>query len=219
MNTPHTADAAIKAIIFDWGGVLEPMPDAASFAQWEGQLGLAPGRLIDILWGPVWEQLEVAAITRQEYEAHVCARCGFTDPTDLRAFYQSFYRQQIQPVMLQLVRSLRPRYQLALLTNAFAGQREHIIRLAGAAPEALFDAYINSADVQMRKPSPAIFHHTLDQLGVSASQAVFIDDLPRNIAAADTLGIPTILHRDPQATLLALSALLGHPVGGDAPVE
>ncbi len=219
MTTTNPGVSPIKAIIFDWGGVFEPLPDAARFALWEGQLGLQPGSLIDILWGPVWEQVEVAAITRQEYEAHVCQHCGFRDRAALEAFYRDFYIQQVQPLMLRAATTLRPRYQVALLTNAFVGQREHIIRLAGAAPETLFDAYINSADVGMRKPSAAIFHHALERLGVQAPQAVFIDDLPRNVEAAAALGIPTILHRDPHETLQALSALLGHPVGEDAAVE
>jgi epoxide hydrolase-like predicted phosphatase len=210
MTTPHTANNAIKAVIFDWGGVLEPLPDAAHFALREGQLGLPAGSLAEILWGPVWEQLEVGAISGEIYESHVCARCGFRDHDELEAFYQAFYPQQIQPEMLAAVAALRPRYRVALLTNAFAGQREHITRVAGAAPDTLFDAYINSAEVGMRKPTPAIYHHALERLGVQAAEAVFIDDLPRNVEAASALGLSTILHRDPTETLAALSALLGH---------
>jgi putative hydrolase of the HAD superfamily len=214
MDTLHTVHGPIRAVIFDWGGVLEPLPDATHFARWESQLGLPVGSLIDILWGPVWEQVEVGAISGQQYEAHVCTHCGFRDRDELQAFYTAFYPQQVQPQMLAAVAALRPRYRVGLLTNSFAGQREHIIRLAGAAPETLFDAYINSADVGIRKPAPAIFHHALERLGVHAPQAVFIDDLPRNIEAATALGLQTILHRDPAHTLERLSALLGHPLDG-----
>jgi putative hydrolase of the HAD superfamily len=216
MDTPHTVNGPIQAVIFDWGGVLEPLPDATHFARWESQLGLPAGSLIDILWGPVWEQVEVGAINGAEYEAHVCTHCGFRDHDELQAFYTAFYPQRIQPQMLAAVAALRPRYRVGLLTNSFAGQREHIIRLAGAAPETLFDAYINSADVGIRKPAPAIFHHALERLGVPAPQAVFIDDLPRNIEAATALGLQTILHRDPAHTLERLSALLGHPLDGSS---
>jgi putative hydrolase of the HAD superfamily len=212
MNTSSPTNGAIQAVIFDWGGVLEPLPDATHFAQWEARLGLTAGSLIEILWGPVWEQVEVAAIQRQEYEAHVCARCGFHDRNELEAFYTAFYPLQVQPQMLAAVAALRPRYRVGLLTNSFAGQREHIIRLAGAPPETLFDAYINSADVGVRKPSAAIFHHALARLEVPPAQAVFIDDLPLNVEAAAALGLRTILHRDPEQTLATLSALLDHAV-------
>jgi epoxide hydrolase-like predicted phosphatase len=210
MITSHSTNNAIKAVIFDWGGVMERLPDAAHFAQWEGRLGLSPNSLMEVLWGPVWEQVEVGAINREEYESHVCTRCGFRDRAELEAFYTAFYPQQVDPVMLSAVAALRPRYRVALLTNAFAGQRDHIIRIAGAAPDELFDAYINSAEIGMRKPSPGIFHHALERLGVQAPEAVFIDDLPLNVEAAATVGLHTILHRDAAATLAALSALLGH---------
>jgi putative hydrolase of the HAD superfamily len=43
------------------------------------------------------------------------------------------------------------------------------------------------------KPDPAIYRHTLDKLGVAAQEAIFIDDIPANIAAARALGIDGIL--------------------------
>jgi HAD superfamily hydrolase (TIGR01509 family) len=49
-----------------------------------------------------------------------------------------------------------------------------------------------SADVRMVKPDPAIYQHTLDGLGVSAAEALFIDDREPNIAAARKLGINAI---------------------------
>jgi putative hydrolase of the HAD superfamily len=43
------------------------------------------------------------------------------------------------------------------------------------------------------KPDPAIYRHTLDKLGVAAHEAIFIDDIPANIAAARALGIDGIV--------------------------
>jgi hypothetical protein len=103
MDTLHTVHGPIRAVIFDWGGVLEPLPDATHFARWESQLGLPVGSLIDILWGPVWEQVEVGAISGQQYEAHVCTHCGFRDRDELQAFYTAFYPQRVQPQMLAAV--------------------------------------------------------------------------------------------------------------------
>ena len=39
------------------------------------------------------------------------------------------------------------------------------------------------------KPDAAIFQHALDELGVEASDAVFIDNKPENVAGAEALGI------------------------------
>jgi len=213
---PTKATGPIKAVIFDWGGVIEILADAQTVAAWETRLGIAAGSLAEVLWGAVWQRLEVGAITAAEYEAGVCAHCGFAGRAELEAFYESFYPQRVRPEMLAAVRALRGRYQVALLTNAFPGQHTHIARLAGAPPEALFDHYINSADVGLRKPDPAIFRLVLDRLGVQPAEAVFLDDLPSNVAAATTAGLHAILYQDPIQALQALETLLGHAVTSDA---
>jgi HAD superfamily hydrolase (TIGR01509 family) len=41
-----------------------------------------------------------------------------------------------------------------------------------------FDALIFSDEVELAKPHPAIFAHALDELGVEASEAVFVGDQP-----------------------------------------
>jgi HAD superfamily hydrolase (TIGR01509 family) len=53
--------------------------------------------------------------------------------------------------------------------------------------------FVISGDVGLRKPDPAIFHHLLHQTGVSANEAVFVDDNPRNLASAAKMGFRTIL--------------------------
>lgn len=53
----------------------------------------------------------------------------------------------------------------------------------------LFDHIILSADIKMSKPSPEIYKYTLNQLGVDAAQALFIDDRLVNTVAAEKCGI------------------------------
>jgi len=204
--------ATIKAVIFDWGGVLEALPDATAFAEWEIRLGLAPTRLQTILWGPVWEQVEQGAATVAAYEAEVCRQCGFTSRAQLEAFYSAFYPQRLHEPMVAALHALRRRYRVALLTNGFQGQDQHIERLTGIHPTRLVDHYVNSADVELRKPMPAIFQLTLERLGVQPDEAVFIDDNPANIAAARAAGLQAIPFETPAQALTALEALLGHPI-------
>jgi len=53
--------------------------------------------------------------------------------------------------------------------------------------------FIISGDVRARKPDPAIFEHLLRQLDVTAGDAVFVDDNPKNLDSAIELGFKTIL--------------------------
>jgi len=58
-----------------------------------------------------------------------------------------------------------------------------------------FDFKTFSSEVGLIKPDPAIYEHTLHGLGVSASEALFVDDREINIQAARALGIRAIQFR------------------------
>jgi putative hydrolase of the HAD superfamily len=213
MNHPNGhGPTTVKAVIFDWGGVIELLPDAAAFAAAETRLGLESGSLVQILWGANWEQVETGALSLEDHEAQICLRCGFADREALIAFYREFYPQRAHDAMLAAIQALRGRYQVALLTNAFPGQDRHIMRVAGVPPTELVDHYVNSAEVGMRKPQPEIFHLVLERLGVTAAEAVFIDDIRANVAAAQALGLAAIHFETPDQALAALEAHLGHPI-------
>jgi epoxide hydrolase-like predicted phosphatase len=212
MSTNDKPRAAIKAVLLDWGGVMEPIPGPAEIAAWETRLGIAADSLPSILWGDLWQRVEIGAASLEEYGASICAACGFPDQAALDAFYAEFYPRGARPEMVATVRALRPRYHIALITNAWQGQREHIEELIGGPVEDLFEHYVNSAEVGVRKPAPAIFHLALARLGVAPAEAVFIDDVPANVDAAAAIGIHAIHFQDPATVLATLEGLLGHPL-------
>ncbi len=182
----------ITAIIFDYGGVFDRKHESlAGFARTADELGLAPAALYDLLYaGEPWQRAKLGAITDAEY---IQAIMLLIDPaaTDVAAFRaRLFGGNTVDAGVVALARRLARRYPLALLSNATdaleATLAEH--GLAG-----LFQAVISSARAGVAKPDPASFALTLDALGVAASAALFIDDKARNIAAAEALGIPSVL--------------------------
>jgi len=74
----------------------------------------------------------------------------------------------------------------------------------------LFEVIVDSSEVGMRKPNPAIFRHALELLGVAPDRAVFLDDAPGNVAGAQAAGLHGILvdAADPVPALDELAALL-----------
>lgn len=62
----------------------------------------------------------------------------------------------------------------------------------------LLDGYIISGDVRLVKPDPAIFRLTLEMIGRPAGECLLIDDSPQNIETARQLGLATILFRSPE---------------------
>ena len=96
----------------------------------------------------------------------------------------------------------------AILSNMgdvnLAYMRKHFDWLSG------FTYLTWSCELLTAKPDPAIYQHTLENLGVGAQEAIFVDDIPANIAAARALGIDGIqftsveqLRRDLEARGLA----------------
>ena len=84
-----------------------------------------------------------------------------------------------------------------------------------------------SSEVRLIKPDPAIYEHTLLGLGVSATEALFVDDREVNIKAARELGIHAIQFRSAAQLRNELEAL-GFPVlpsvagsspGGNSPEQ
>jgi len=52
------------------------------------------------------------------------------------------------------------------------------------------EVVVDSSEVGMRKPNPAIYHHALELLGnVPPERAVMLDDAPGNVAAAIATGL------------------------------
>ncbi|KAI5474340.1 Haloacid dehalogenase-like hydrolase [Pseudohyphozyma bogoriensis] len=58
--------------------------------------------------------------------------------------------------------------------------------------KSVFDVFVESSVVGMRKPDPAFYEYALKQLGVMAEETVFLDDIGINLVAAKKLGIKTI---------------------------
>lgn len=73
----------------------------------------------------------------------------------------------------------------------------------------LFDAIVISGEVGLHKPQPEIYLLAAAQLGVEPEACVFVDDLRENCAGAEVVGMASILHRDPEATIDRLQELLG----------
>jgi len=203
-----------EAVIFDWGGVMEELPNEADIAAWERRMGTAVGALPEILWGETWQRLAVGAISDEDYVRHVADQLGLPDGEAALDFLQAFYTSdRFHHDVMNAARALRERYKVAVLSNAFPAQVETIREQYGIDVHAEFDVYVNSAMVGMSKPDPRIYELTLERLDVAPSEAIFLDDTLRNVDAAQQLGLHAIQFVRPDVSLPVLEELLGHRIG------
>ena len=77
--------------------------------------------------------------------------------------------------------------KVGLLSNMHPGMVAHCRKQFAWIGE--FDFVTFSGEVRLIKPDPAIYEHTLRGLGVTPSEALFLDDREVNIRAAQALGI------------------------------
>jgi HAD superfamily hydrolase (TIGR01509 family) len=87
---------------------------------------------------------------------------------------------------LTTLQILREGCQLGIISNGWP-YLELLLKLLGLWP--YFESVIISGKVGLSKPNPAIYELALRTLGIPAEQAVFIDDIPQNVMAAERVGL------------------------------
>lgn len=70
-----------------------------------------------------------------------------------------------------------------------------------------FDGIIVSGAENLKKPDPEIYRLLCRRFGFSPQEAVYIDDMPRNVDAAYALGFEAIHHQTPEKTIARIRSL------------
>ena len=95
---------------------------------------------------------------------------------------------ELYPDSLSTLQALQRHYRLGLVSDAQRVFSEPELQMTGLEP--LMEVIIISSDHWFNKPDPRMFTMALDQLKLSASQAVYVgDSLPRDIFGAQQAGI------------------------------
>lgn len=116
------------------------------------------------------------------------------DPRELQAWGGPAIASRIapDPAVRAALEALRGRgLRLALVSNGASKHQREKLDSSGLGD--LFEAVVISGEVGVRKPDPAIFQLALEQLGVSASEALSVGDDPeRDVEAARAAGLEVV---------------------------
>jgi putative hydrolase of the HAD superfamily len=211
-----TAAAGITAVVFDIGGVVQDSPLHA-IARFERDHGLAPNAINRAVVAAgergAWSRLERGELTVERFVAPFEADCRVfgleVDGTRLMTYIAR--AGVARPQMVGAIRRIRARgLRVGALTNNWETERP----LPPSPLRELFDAFVESRAVGMRKPDPRIYQLACRELGVEPRAAAFLDDIGTNLKAARALGMTTIKVVEPEAALRELGALLGFDLLG-----
>ncbi len=210
---------AIRAVIFDFGGVFVDSPFTA-IAHEAVSRGLSVEDLTLAVFGDYaadtdhpWHQLERGEMTMEETRDRIMAASALIHETPLDPFelLAVLAGGGVREDFVNFCASVRERgIKTGLLTN---NAREFEEFWHPVLPlEDLFDDVVDSSRVGLRKPDPAIYHLALERLGVEAAESIFVDDAPGNVAGAEMVGMSAVLvgpeRTDVPSAIAAVEALL-----------
>jgi putative hydrolase of the HAD superfamily len=201
----------IRAVVFDIGGVLEldviELVEIDLDARWEQRLGLEPGE-IDRRMETIWRAGSLGECSEEDVHLEMSSRLGMSQAQVEEYMHElwDWYCGRLNVPMADFFRSLRPRYQTAILSNSFVGarreeqQRYHF--------DEMCDVIIYTHEEGVAKPDPRIFELTWKRLGVQPEEMLFLDDNEANIVAARALGIHAIHCRETEQAIRDVQACL-----------
>lgn len=205
------ANLAPLNVIFDLGGVLIDWNPRYLFCDLFAGDEAAMEAFLAGVCSPAWNERQDAGRTIAEAEAELVGRFPEHERF-IRAYYAGFDRMlggAIEGTVAVLEELAAAEVPLYALTNWSAETFPHAVRRF-----AFLDAFrdiVVSGRIGLIKPDRRIFDHLLARTGIDAASSVFIDDSPRNVAAAATSGLSAIQFRSARKLRVAL-ARLGLPV-------
>jgi epoxide hydrolase-like predicted phosphatase len=202
---------SIQAVIFDFGGVLYHLPDRSWIRRWRRVLNIkdesallkmiaSPQEsklLMDILVGEIsedemWNQFAIDFRIRPELMQRI-----------RRAFMS---KRRVNQRLADYLASLRSQYTTAILSNAGTDARRLFTEVFHF--HKIVDEMIISAEERVAKPDRRIYEIAIAKLGIKPREAIFVDDFPENIEAANDYGMHGVLFENNDQVISDVNRLL-----------
>lgn len=182
----------IRAVVFDFGGVLVRTFDYTGRRKWETRLGLVQGGLEEVVFN---SDVATRAMLGHVPESAVWEHAGAlfrVAAEELEQLQADFWAgDALDEELVQFLAKLRPRYRTGILSNAWSGARDVFVGRLGL--DRAVDGIIISAEERLAKPDERIYHLAAERLGIRPGEAIFVDDLQVNVEGARAAGMYGIL--------------------------
>lgn len=222
---------AVRAICWDVGGVFTATPHAA-IAAVAAENGLEAEALSDAVFGPFaydtdhpWHRLERGELALRDGWPLLEQRVhDLGVGLGLRDVLRRISSAETNRSVVEAV--ARDAHDAGLLNAIITNNVREFADLGDGrgwhryVPLELMRVVVDSSAVGVRKPDPAIYHHTLAELGVEPHQAVFVDDTAVNVEAAVELGMHgVVVDAGPADAMDKVRALAGLGPTASAPAD
>ena len=206
----------MRLVIFDLGGVFVRLDNARGLACVAEACGLTAAEVRRRIFGggdvTVYDagpllDFETGRLSTDAFLAWFCQALGCPlTRADFERFWTAIFAGWIDGnIALAEALLARPGVAVALLTNTNPVHYGHLLRALPLLERIPWR--FASFETGLMKPSPEAFQHVLSTVGVTPSEAVFIDDLEANVDAARALGLHGVLATSPAAVRAGLARL------------
>lgn len=192
----HNGDAPeIEAVIFDYGEVLAHRPSLGDFGRMAALFGMDAQPFSEI-WDRSRPAYDRGELTAEAYWLKLArenqVEIGRDHIEQLRQWEVAMWIN-LNTAMVTWSQRLRDMgIKTAVLSNMHPDLVEKVRSFDWVKR---FTVQTFSAEVNLVKPQPAIYEHTLGALGTDGARTLFVDDREINIEAARSLGIRAIQFR------------------------
>lgn len=179
----------IRAVIFDYGMVLSNPADPAAHARMVAASGVPADALDRAYWR--YRHDYDLGLKGSEFWRKIAADCGVTftqeQISELIEADILMWTSLNEEMLAWVVTLQNAGFRTAILSNMIWEIMGYMLQEFGWLSH--FHQLTWSCELGIAKPDPAIYLHTCEKLGVQPSEALFLDDKPENVAAAQSTGL------------------------------
>ncbi|HEX9006864.1 MAG TPA: HAD family phosphatase, partial [Bacteroidota bacterium] len=199
-------EAKLRAVLFDFGGVLATEGFREGLQTIARRQGLDPVEVLQLGMDAIYDSGYITGRgTESDFWALMHRLCGITG-TDAELSAELLGHFTVRPRMLEAVRQLR---REGFITAILSDQTDWLEKLDERYHFfGEFDLVFNSFHLGKGKRDPSIFTDVAASLGISPREALFVDDMEGNVERAISRGMQGMLFTDEERFLAELEQLL-----------
>jgi HAD superfamily hydrolase (TIGR01509 family) len=184
----------IRTVVSDLGNVLLHFDHMLACRRLAERCGWSPQEIYDSMFtSGLVAEYDLGRISSAEFGRRSMERLAVVlEMGEIRQIWSDIF----DPVegMEELVRALKGRYALVLLSNTNKWHFEHcharfpVVRL--------FEHFALSYRLRCQKPDPAVYREALAMAGALPEETLYVDDIPAYVESARRLGMKAICFQD-----------------------